>query len=248
MSTSQATWTDTADDESPDHGALDDLLRHPERVIERIEAGTGLAHDARIWIAVAVLSTALFGGAMGAFRGGWQILFASVKLPIVTLLTAGLVAPVFSGARMLLTGSSGLRRDFALVLAALARGSLVLAALTPVFLLGVSLDASYHKLVLTAVAICTAGGLVGFGMLLRGLRDVRLAERGLTLAVLFTALVLVGAQMAWTLRPYLIRPRTPDVPFVRAVEGSFFDAVAGSVDSARDVFHRPQAPLPGTRR
>ena len=31
---------------------------------------------------------------------------------------------------------------------------------------------------------------------------------------------MVGSQMAWTLRPYLVRPRTVSAPFVRGVEGT----------------------------
>jgi hypothetical protein len=54
----------------------------------------------------------------------------------------------------------------------------------------------------------------------------------------------VGAQVAWTLRPWLVRPRPPEVPFVRAVEGSLYDAVLGSTRSARGIYLRDSAPLP----
>ena len=46
---------------------------------------------------------------------------------------------------------------------------------------------------------------------------------------------LVGGQLSWALRPYLVRPRTPDVPFVREVEGSLFDAITGAVVRARHL-------------
>ncbi len=49
---------------------------------------------------------------------------------------------------------------------------------------------------------------------------------------------------AWTLRPYLVRPRTPAAPFLRSVESSFLGAVATSFDSARGIYHRESAPLP----
>jgi hypothetical protein len=49
-------------------------------------------------------------------------------------------------------------------------------------------------------------------------------------------LVLVGAQMSWTLRPYLVRPRTVEVPFIRAVEGSVIGAALESWSSARGIY------------
>jgi len=54
---------------------------------------------------------------------------------------------------------------------------------------------------------------------------------------------LVGGQLSWALRPYLVRPRTPDVPFVREVEGSLFDSVTGAMQSARGIYQRAEAPL-----
>ena len=57
--------------------------------------------------------------------------------------------------------------------------------------------------------------------------------------------MLVGGQLAWALRPYLVRPRAVDVVFVRQVEGSMFDAVVEVLDSARGHYTRDSAPLPG---
>jgi hypothetical protein len=46
----------------------------------------------------------------------------------------------------------------------------------------------------------------------------------------------VGGQTSWILRPYLVRPRTEQVPFVRAREGSFADALLMSSRSARGIY------------
>ncbi len=61
---------------------------------------------------------------------------------------------------------------------------------------------------------------------------------------LLTVFGLVGTQMAWTLRPFLLRPRTPDIMFVRSIEGSFIEAVTVSARSARGIYARDAAPLP----
>ena len=62
---------------------------------------------------------------------------------------------------------------------------------------------------------------------------------------LFHSAHIAGMQMTWTLRPYVVRPRTEDVPFLRAREGSFLDSVSRSIDSARGIYYRGEAPLPG---
>ena len=55
---------------------------------------------------------------------------------------------------------------------------------------------------------------------------------------------LVGGQLSWALRPYLVRPRAPEVVFVREVGDTLFDAIAGSLRSARGIYTRDSAPLP----
>jgi hypothetical protein len=224
--------------------AVDLLLRCSGAILARIRDGNDLAGLARIMILTIFACGAVFGASLGAYRGGLQVVFAAVKLPLVVLLTAAICAPALTAINSGLNRPASLRRDLALVLAALARGSLVLAALAPVLLLAVSLHASYHALVLLTVGCCAVGGIVGLVLLVRGLAHERRASGAACLALL-AVFVMVGAQMSWTLRPYLVRPRTPAAPFVRGVESSFLEAVATSVDSARGVYHRESAPLPG---
>ena len=77
--------------------------------------------------------------------------------------------------------------------------------------------------------------------------------RGTRLARLWVAMGVglvfagVGSQMSWTLRPFLVRPRTVQAPFLRDLEGSFLDSVGRSLDSAQGRFRREEAPLPASR-
>src|SRR5204863_6799659 len=68
-------------------GHLDELLKRPAQVARAIEAGSELTARTRTYVKVLVACTATFGAALGFYRGGAQILFAAVKLPLVTLLT-----------------------------------------------------------------------------------------------------------------------------------------------------------------
>lgn len=223
---------------------VDRLLRDRPGILVRILSGDDLAGLARAMIATIMVCGAVFGGAMGAYRGGWQIAFAAIKLPLVILLTAAVCAPALTALNAALDRPATLRRDLALVLCALALGALVLAAETPLVLLAVSQGIAYHTLILLVTAASAVAGLVGLSLLLAGLDEAHSARGRSVALALVGVFVLVGAQMSWTLRPWLVRPRTPDVPFARAVESNLFEAVVSSLQSARGVYRRDAAPLP----
>jgi len=130
-------------------------------------------------------------------------------------------------------------------MAALAYGALLLAACTPLVMLARSIDLAYHRTILAVVGMFTVAGIASLRMVVHAL--AREAAPGWRTAVLdtCTVFVLVGGQLAWALRPYLVRPRATDVEFVRALEGSMVDAISGAFQSAQGVYRRDAAPLPG---
>lgn len=227
-------------------GVIDLLLRDRDAFRDHLEDARDLASIARALLITVVLGCAVFGASMGAYRGGLQLLYAAVKLPLVVLLTAGICGPALSGALAAVRGEHSLVKDLLLVLSALALGSMVLAALAPAVILAVLAGIRYHSLILLIVTCCAGAGLFGLIFFVQGLR--RRKGSGLLIATPIALLVfsLVGSQMAWTLRPFVLRPRTKQVPFIRDVEGGFMDAVQRSADSARGVYHRDAAPLPPT--
>lgn len=224
---------------------IDQLLRDRRGLLERLDRGDDLAGLARTMILAIVVCAGVFGAALGLYRGGVQILYAAVKLPLVVLLTAAICTPALSALRRVAEGETTLRKDLALVLSSLALGSLVLAALAPLVTLAASWGISYHGLVLLTVVCCAAAGVVGLGLFFSGTRSGTWGSRAVVAGTLLLLVAAVGVQMTWTLRPYVVRPRTEEVPFVRALEGGFLDSVGTSFDSARGIYHRSRAPLPG---
>jgi len=224
---------------------VDQLLRDSQGVLRRIQEGKDLAILAKAMILTVAVGAGVFGASMGTFRGGLQIPYAAIKLPLVFLLTLAICAPALSALNHALGRPFDLRRDVALVLVAIARTSLLLAAEAPLVLLAVRLKMSYHAVVLLVVLCCAIAGMSGIVLFVRGLYGV--GTKGLaTVALgLLGVFCLVGTQMSWTLRPYLLRPRTPEVVFVRAIESSFFEAVFISTRSWQGVYDREYAPLPG---
>lgn len=221
---------------------VDRLLRDQRTVLARIDRGEELGALARTCVITIAAAAAIFGATLGAHRGGLQIAYAAIKLPLVLLLTAGLATPALTALDAAVGGRADLRRDLATVLAALALAAMLCAATAPLVLLADRLGAGYHDIILLTVACCGAGGLGGFVFFLRALAR-RGGPRRLVGGVFLAVCAVVGCQLAWTLRPWAVRPRTVEVPFVRAIEGSFLDALGGTLDSARGIYHRDAAPL-----
>jgi hypothetical protein len=222
---------------------VDQLLRDRRGVLERVAMGVGLAELMRVFVMTIVVGAAITGAAMGSFRGGVQIFYAAVKLPVALLVTAALCAPALSALGKAVGRPAHMAKDLALVVTALATGTLVMVALVPVLLVARAVDFQYHGSILMTVSCGGMGGLVAVAVMAAGLHRVSERDAGVVLALFATLFMVVGAQVAWTGRPWLVRPRTPDVPFVRSVEGSLYDAVLGSVRSARGIYTRDEAPV-----
>lgn len=228
-------------------GLVDALLRDHPRLLRRIEAEDRLTELARSLGLIILVCAAIFGAALGFYRGGVQMLFAAIKLPLAVLLTAALSVPAFVAMNAAASGRARAGRDACLVLLALAGASLLISALAPVIVLASFMGITYHSAVLLVVGCCSFGGLFALMIFMRGVAQRAGPARlliSLGLAGVFCA---VGAQMTWTLRPFLVRPRTVQVPFVRGIEGSFMESVRMSSDSARGRYIRESAPIPVPR-
>lgn len=228
-------------------GLVDALLRDHHRLLRRIRDDIDLTTLARGLVLIIVVCAAIFGAALGFYRGGVQMLFAAVKLPLAVLLTAALSVPAYMAMNAAASGVARPRQDAALVLLALAGASLLISASAPVVVLATFWGVSYHSMILLVVACCSMGGLFALMIFGRGVAQRAGPARVLISLGLMGVFCGVGAQMSWTLRPFLVRPRTVQVPFVRGIEGSFIEAVRMSTDSARGRYMREAAPLPEPR-
>ncbi|HET9622236.1 MAG TPA: hypothetical protein VFP84_12775 [Kofleriaceae bacterium] len=228
------------------------MLRDRREVLARIARGADLPHILRTMIATIAITMAIVGAALGSYRGGAQIAYAAIKLPIVLVGTAALSAPALWATGAALGRRARLTADLALVTTALAFGALLLAACTPLILLGRAIDLPYHDMILLVVGMFAVAGIAALHVVVRGAAlgqasatSATFAASGWRTAVASLCVVfsLVGGQLAWALRPYLVRPRTAEPPFVRELDGSLYDAIAGTVQSAQGIYTRDGAPL-----
>jgi len=223
-------------------GVFDQLLRDRANLFARIDDEHALRELARAFILITAVAGAIFGAAVGAYRGGIQVPFAALKVPMILLLTAAVCAPCWTALRAAVGLEAQLRSELVRILGGLAMVALVLAATTPFLLVGVALTMSYHAMAMILCGCACLAGLAGVGVLFQFRRPGAYAVPASVFLMVF---VIVGAQMSWTLRPYLVRPRTPDVPFVRQLEGSLLDSAVRSWSSMSGSYDRDHAPMPG---
>jgi hypothetical protein len=194
------------------------LLRAPSEVAKDCHDDRDLAGIAATAIAAIVAGALLFGAAVGSWRGGTQIAFAALKLPLVTVGTLALCVPAFYAVAAVFGRPWSLRSAVSIMLVAGARFSLVLLAATPVVWLSVSLGASYDAVKLLAALAYALAGLAALGLILRGLGPG--PGRIATVLTFIGVFLFVGGQTAWILRPYIGTPGRDDITlFTREHEG-----------------------------
>lgn len=207
---------------------LNRILRAPADVAKQCRSDRDVASIARTAIITLALAATAFGAAIGSWKGGKQIAFAALKLPIGVLGTLALAAPAFYVLAAAFGRPWPLRPVLSLMLAAGARFSLVLLALTPPLWLTIDFGAPYDVIKLAATLAYGLAGLAGLEVIVRGLGDG--AGKRMTILLFVGVFMLIGAQSAWVLRPYLGSPGDPDVAlFTRAREGGLVVQLVKSV-------------------
>jgi hypothetical protein len=218
-----------------------------------------LAGRVDVPVATLVVADLVLGCSYGAFMGLYaalrkeapsttQLAYTTVKVPLLFLLTLFVTFPslyVFGA-----LGGSVLRfrQSLRLLLVALTVNFAVLASFGPVTGFFTLSTDSYPFMVLLNVVVFAIAGLIGVGFLRRALRvlfdgdpaaaTVETRQRSERSQIIFTVWSLifgvVGAQMAWILRPFVGTPELP-AEFLRPRESNFFAAV---IEALQQLFAR----------
>ncbi|MBX3188276.1 MAG: hypothetical protein KF819_14755 [Labilithrix sp.] len=211
-----------------DAALLSRILRSPADVARACRADRDVAAIARNALVTIVVSAALFGATVGSWRGGRQILFSAMKMPVGLVGTLALSIPAFYALAAVFGRPWPLRAVLSLALVGGARFSLSLLAMTPLLWLTIDFGAPYHAVKLVAVIAYALAGVSGLEVLVRGLGDGE--GKRVTITLFVAIFTLLGAQNAWILRPYLGRPSDPEPPlFTREREGGVIVQVVKSL-------------------
>ncbi|MEM6989469.1 MAG: hypothetical protein AAF721_03195 [Myxococcota bacterium] len=206
------------------------LLREPTS-LGRGDPKSTLETHGPVLLGITVVSAAVFGGVVGSYRGGVQLAFAAIKLPMLWMLPLLVALPAVRALHRL-CGVGVTYGQVALAsLVGTARAALALAVASPALWLLYSVDVDYHIAILALCGSLLAAGAVGLvttARILPGQGANKTAASALALA----AMGVVFAQSGWVLRPFVARPRA-DVAFLRPVESNVFASLAASWRSAR---------------
>jgi hypothetical protein len=222
---------------------VDELLRSPHLVAERVRRGEDLRRLVVSALLALLVGAGTFGAVLATARGGLQLGYSAVKLPLAVLTTLCLCVPAFAAIARALGRDLTLGGMVGLTLSAAARAALVLLAFAPAVWFALDRGLGYHLSVLLSV-VCY--GLAGISALRVMASGIGLDTRGLgVLACCAAVLLPTGAQSAWMLRPFIGRPAQARVPFLRHKESSFADAVFTSAFSSVGVFERGRGCVSG---
>lgn len=204
----------------------EDLLRRRTQVFENIKIGKdlkGLILNANV---VTILFSAIYGATMGAYPGGLQILYTTIKIPLLLLISLYVTLPTYFVLDAFSGGDVSLRQTAAVTSSSFAIMSTVLVAFVPVDLFFVlttppSGFSTYAFTVLLNVSVFSIAGIAGLIYQFLGMEAIHEKSRWITpfLVGLFVQ-IFVGTQMAWVLRPYF-----DTGPFIRPLEGNFYIAL-----------------------
>jgi len=182
-----------------------DVLTRPDRLVNRFDQPSQAGAVVGPLLILLLLGAGLFGAVVGSYDGGWQLLYAGIKLPAVLLLAAVVSLPALrvlhaQQGRSVSTWRAGLA-----ALVGCARVALLSTALAPVFWLIYSLDPPYVLSILMLVCGLSLVGLPGLITVARALSPGGRLRFGPTLATI-ALLGLVMAQSGWILRPFVVTP------------------------------------------
>ncbi len=193
------------DQGGPESTILAGLLKSPAWVFREIEADRDWWRRGSLLILAALLMHAAFGAGTGCFSGGWTVVMAMVKAPLIALCSLSLCLPslyifcCIGGMRL------SLSQVWAMGSVALAVTGLILLGFVPIaWLFAISTSSLGFMTLFTLTIWATA---VGFAIrFLRGSRQLPIFSRNAGLRWWLAVYILVSLQMGTAMRPLLADP------------------------------------------
>lgn len=206
------------------------LLRDPRAALDAAADPETLSWMVPRLLGVLAVGGAVFGGVVGAYRGGIQIPYAALKMPLLLVIPLAVGLPAV---RALFSTEERAVPWTRLAVAGLigaTRTAILAAAASPFLWLLWSVVTDYHLATLTLALALGALGLQGLAAVRHALPRVGLRDLG-AIAVAVGLLGLTTAQTGWLLRPFVARP-TAEVAFLRPIEADIASSLAQTAKSS----------------
>ena len=213
---------------------LTEVLRDPRAVVERSADPAQLRELIPTLLGITLAGAALFGVVVGSYRGGLQIPFAALKMPLLIWIPVMLTLPVTHALWRAGEVEVSWQHTTMAGLVAMARTSVLAAATGPVLWLLYSLHPGYHLSVLILAGTLVVIGLPGLSVLASTMPTGG-KRRGLAMLGSLLVLGLCTMQTGWLLRPFIARP-TAEVTLLRPIEDDIFSSLGASTGAAVGVY------------
>lgn len=190
-----------------------DLLIRTDGILRR-QSWTVSGQSSRARQQLLLVHVILFGMFYGAVMGSYgllpdwrwkQVVYSSVKVPLLLFATVALSLPSFYVINMLLGLASDFRRAVRSIFAAQATVAIVLASLAPFTGLFYASSSDYRSAILcngVMFAVASLSGQLALRSYYRPLIAKHTKHRWMS-ALWTTMYILVGIQMGWVLRPFI---------------------------------------------
>lgn len=199
---------------------IESMLRARQKFFGEIRRGIDLDVKIRGMLITSYVFLAVYGLVLGAGHSVWQAAVSMIKLPALFLLTLAICAPSLHYLNILFGSRQTILQTIALVLTGISTMAVLLFGFAPISLFFLTTSSRYEFYKLLNVFFCALSGLLGVGFLRQGMGLVTDAGadfgRGRRRLISFFWVLLfafVGAQMAWTLRPFMGDPSLPFILF-----------------------------------
>ncbi len=216
-------------------GLAELLLKDREGLFRLMREHDNLATLLPSLLLLTLAGTVPMGIVMGSYSGGWQVLFAAIKVPLILLATLAICQLPFWTWGKYFRAKLQMGQVAAITLSAMATTSLLLLGLCPALWLVVGGGtAKYHVAILTVVGVFLLSGLGGIRVLFQGLMHVvspsnsKQRQDLIQMAWVWMALyAIVGMQVVWILRPFLGHPwaKHEAVVFFRSLDSNVYQAI-----------------------
>ena len=182
-----------------------EILAHPEQTVERGSNPADMAALIPRLLTLIFCGAGLFGLAVGSYHGGWQLLYATIKMPLVLLVPLLVTLPALRALYAQPGRPVSTARAAMAGLVGTARVAVLSTALVPLLWLLFSLQAPYPLAILAMAGGLALVGLPGLAAIGRSLAPDGAAGSPTRAATL----LLVGLtipQTGWLLRPFVVLP------------------------------------------
>ena len=211
------------------------LLRDRKLFLDEVRSETKLNRKISSLLLASSCFFAIYGGIVGAYGGGLQIISSAIKLPALYLLTLLICVPTLYFFDILFGSKLNFKQYVTMALTSVSVISVLLFSFAPVVLFFLISIRDYNFFLLLNVLVMSLTGCIGVRLFYKGMVDMAGPngfETKLRLKLLQSWVVLyglVGSQLGWTLRPFVGADQRLFELFRPEIEGNFYSQVFRSI-------------------